>query len=752
MAAIDRLFDILELTTHIADYLSQHTLTACCLVSHSWHSTFTPHLWHSITIRLDDPLPKFTTPAGRNGLLRNGNHIRVLRSPNLESLKPFLEYGTTCTNLICIDAQWSVRETWSSKFYFASTSSMDVRRSAAMMATGRRGSVGTGQKQKQRHPFGFGNSGILFGSPAVTASIPVMITLPVDSTTSSTSPSPTAATTTLVESILTSSEHLPPAPAASEPAAISNGSAPSPALFDAPALPATSSFGSATTAPSLFGAASASAGLFGSASASTGFVSAPIATTPSSLGSTPAQTFGAPSLSLGGMSRAPLHEWDETLETILITIIRRNPRIEFLAVPSHCLQSEALCKVVAENLPELKEFYSPSDQECRDGSSTTFTLAKECGGVGFEHSTPVFTGSIYSPMSYPILEIYPRLMEIQLRFIARINRDTLKQIRSFDKDSFSLVRFEKWALSHVSLILEELPAETGIVFDLESSMMGKHVGSENIPVIFKCAPRLEHMSLRGCDIDEDIIQAIICTSPRLKIFQTMAENHGYRPFDEARLNALSAFASPWASRQFEIFECKIVNVPRPDVTTVDLDLDGHLILPNLIPQAPTPPQVPILEELQLAQQQSQIFQRRILQQLGQLTHLRALRLGRYGRDHNDPFYVQLDIRGVQPLMLVDSYFQTDCLELSLESGLDELAGLEQLEELDVSQMAHRIGMEEVRWMVEHWPNLKTVEGLKYEDCLYEILEGEEDEGGLSEETERVPEHVTWLLEQLQARQ
>ncbi|KAG0281739.1 hypothetical protein BGZ95_011657, partial [Linnemannia exigua] len=37
--------------------------------------------------------------------------------------------------------------------------------------------------------------------------------------------------------------------------------------------------------------------------------------------------------------------------------------------------------------------------------------------------------------------------------------------------------------------------------------------------------------------------------------------------------------------------------------------------------------------------------------------------------------------------------------------------LKELRELNVEQMAHRIGLEEVRWMVDHWPKLEKIIGL-----------------------------------------
>lgn len=91
--------------------------------------------------------------------------------------------------------------------------------------------------------------------------------------------------------------------------------------------------------------------------------------------------------------------------------------------------------------------------------------------------------------------------------------------------------------------------------------------------------------------------------------------------------------------------------------------------------------------------QSQVYDR-----LSRLTNLETLWLG------HDPTYAPISY--YQP-----NYHQDDCLEMSLESGLHKLAGLRELKELNVKLMGTRIGLEEVQWMVEHWPRLRAIYGL-----------------------------------------
>lgn len=56
--------------------------------------------------------------------------------------------------------------------------------------------------------------------------------------------------------------------------------------------------------------------------------------------------------------------------------------------------------------------------------------------------------------------------------------------------------------------------------------------------------------------------------------------------------------------------------------------------------------------------------------------------------------------------------QVEGLVFSLESRLDLLRGMKAMEVLDLRNCAHRIGIEELDWFHEHWPNLKSIKGLQ----------------------------------------
>ncbi|KAF9122459.1 hypothetical protein BGW39_009725 [Mortierella sp. 14UC] len=88
---------------------------------------------------------------------------------------------------------------------------------------------------------------------------------------------------------------------------------------------------------------------------------------------------------------------------------------------------------------------------------------------------------------------------------------------------------------------------------------------------------------------------------------------------------------------------------------------------------------------------------------------------------------------------------TTAVRLTLEEGLDRWSGLKELEVLDVEYLQHQIGVEEVQWMVEHWPRLRVIRGLVFEEDTVDKnadvgMEAEEDEKGSAAWSEG----VRWL--------
>ncbi|KAK3810856.1 MAG: hypothetical protein J3Q66DRAFT_56641 [Benniella sp.] len=94
------------------------------------------------------------------------------------------------------------------------------------------------------------------------------------------------------------------------------------------------------------------------------------------------------------------------------------------------------------------------------------------------------------------------------------------------------------------------------------------------------------------------------------------------------------------------------------------------------------------------------IQRLVYGRLAQLVNLETLGLG--GHKH------ALNNRGNN-----DRVAQSDCLEMSLESGLWKLGELKSLKKLILIRMRTRIGLEEVQWMTKHWPRLQNMYGFMF---------------------------------------
>ncbi|KAF9123291.1 hypothetical protein BG015_005347, partial [Linnemannia schmuckeri] len=100
--------------------------------------------------------------------------------------------------------------------------------------------------------------------------------------------------------------------------------------------------------------------------------------------------------------------------------------------------------------------------------------------------------------------------------------------------------------------------------------------------------------------------------------------------------------------------------------------------------------------------ESRIIQRKVYAQLGALASLQQLTLGNWP----DPRNFIVEDAGDQGPVFCNPFFQTNCLEMGLESGLGLLGGLTALQLLDVSSMAHRIGEDKLRWMESRWHSMR----------------------------------------------
>ncbi|KAF9024155.1 hypothetical protein BGZ52_011470 [Haplosporangium bisporale] len=229
--------------------------------------------------------------------------------------------------------------------------------------------------------------------------------------------------------------------------------------------------------------------------------------------------------------------------------------------------------------------------------------------------------------------------------------------------------------------------------------------STALQTLYDRCGRLEHINLTECWrlVDSSDVQEILCRSPNLVELQAHTLDAGYNEDCDPHLSVRDiGHGRPWScSRTLKTLAVKIVDVPRPDIT---VGHDGR----------------PVEGELfRGSVDESRAIQRRVYNQLAEMKHLEKLYLGRM--DDSDFVINTLGTDAEGRNRKVDSMFQLNCLEMSLESGLEVLAGLKEMRVVDLRRMAHCVGPKELEWMQTHWKKLERVSGLF--DRWYPALEG-----------------------------
>ncbi|KAG0030753.1 hypothetical protein BGZ81_002223 [Podila clonocystis] len=208
---------------------------------------------------------------------------------------------------------------------------------------------------------------------------------------------------------------------------------------------------------------------------------------------------------------------------------------------------------------------------------------------------------------------------------------------------------------------------------------------------------LGYLNVQCCwGLSSSLLNSILCAARNLKSIIFMDQS--FNGDEIVVLHAHDVVASEWACTSLEEFY-GMIDVPRP----IDM---GELGDEN---------------DVLITIEDSRRLQQGVYRQLARLTKLQYLNLGQVCC----PQY-QGD---------VDNVVQTDCLEMSLESGVEELASLKELRLLNVSNMDQRITRAERQWMDSVWPDL-VLRTRKYP--LDHEESGEEDndsdgEGGGSDE-------------------
>ncbi|KAG0267223.1 hypothetical protein DFQ27_009004 [Actinomortierella ambigua] len=201
----------------------------------------------------------------------------------------------------------------------------------------------------------------------------------------------------------------------------------------------------------------------------------------------------------------------------------------------------------------------------------------------------------------------------------------------------------------------------------------------------------------GPDRGDDPANQLLVSHARLRVFDNI---HHHIKVDEM-------LRRPWACMGLEWLSCRIVGVVR--LMDEEELVVARVMAPDYTTEL-TASETRVVERFR----QSRAHHRGVYERLASLTRLKHLDLGyenRYPWEYKGgETYVGKD--GEEYLSYNGATFDT--LELTLESGLGQLAALKDLEMFGFECLNHKIGRAELDWMAKSWPKLKLMYGLDSE--------------------------------------
>ncbi|KAF9962683.1 hypothetical protein BGZ70_007970 [Mortierella alpina] len=308
-----------------------------------------------------------------------------------------------------------------------------------------------------------------------------------------------------------------------------------------------------------------------------------------------------------------------------------------------------------------------------------------------------------------------------------------------------------------------------------------------------CAPTLTHLAIRDCQLPmRNIPQSGTNASPSIITFNDILETftqlqeldvlctpkyanpqpfrgrsvvlHG--KFDAQHLMALRRPAALSQSGGLKTWACyktlKVLRIeihgicrtPPPPCTRLPDTCTTFVSATTTGRSFPAPASFPIAAAVAAARQRDQEgpdpeqikegyrLQREVCLLLGTLSSLEELCLGTLNvpGDDRPPALPGLS-RWRGGSYGVAAGIQTQCLELSLSTGLELMGGMKEMRVLKVGGLEHRIGLGEIQWMCEHWPKLEAVCGLLR---VKNRAQHDPDWEGKDEDDEMESEMVDWI--------
>ncbi|KAH7039332.1 hypothetical protein BKA57DRAFT_473480 [Linnemannia elongata] len=194
-------------------------------------------------------------------------------------------------------------------------------------------------------------------------------------------------------------------------------------------------------------------------------------------------------------------------------------------------------------------------------------------------------------------------------------------------------------------------------------------------------------------LEKDTASVLFSGCSRLKVFDGI-----HHEIDAEKMITL-----PIVCQDLVVFRCQIRGVPR-----LSLSEQRSIMVQETGSSGWSDEQ----EAGYRKQERSRNIQQRVLDRLASLKRLKTVDLGFEYRDLD--IFFQHGSSGREKAAQGDYDYGSpfaDTLELSLDSGLDRLGALTDLEVFGFESLDHRIGRAELAWMGTHWPRLKVMRGI-----------------------------------------
>ncbi|KAG0335746.1 hypothetical protein BG000_007269 [Podila horticola] len=196
-----------------------------------------------------------------------------------------------------------------------------------------------------------------------------------------------------------------------------------------------------------------------------------------------------------------------------------------------------------------------------------------------------------------------------------------------------------------------------------------------------------------------------CSKEIAKLLTTCSELVSFTG-DRHTVNAYDIIGNQWVCNKMERLDLEIIGVRRD----IEDELIGCIDYHNRqhykhLPEKDQPPQ-----DENLPSQLHEEIADAVYDQLGRLTQLKSLKLGAATNPYVTPEYGAT--LQEQRRISDKNANLPDSLLMSLNTGLRHLKKLKRLELLDVKGMNHRMESVDLDWMLQNFPRLRRIRGLK----------------------------------------